>query len=100
MPACSSESVTADALRKKLLELVKQRGKDYGIIVRQVQGSGAGATASMGRGYDARRHRFGGQGTRLETRDATQAKRKRGSQQVTSESQLATRRPRSTRSTD
>ncbi len=44
----SSESVTSDALRKKLLELVKQRGKDYGIIVRQVQGSGAGATVSMG----------------------------------------------------
>jgi predicted Zn-dependent protease len=46
----ASESVTADALRKKLLELVKQRGKDYGIIVRQIQGSGAGATASMGQG--------------------------------------------------
>jgi hypothetical protein len=46
----SSESVTSDALRKKLLELVKQRGKDYGIIVRQVQGSGAGVNASMGPG--------------------------------------------------
>jgi hypothetical protein len=27
--------------RRKLLELVKQRGKDYGIIVRQVQGTDA-----------------------------------------------------------
>jgi predicted Zn-dependent protease len=44
----SSESVTSDALRKKLLELVKQRGKDYGIIVRQVQGTGAGVNASTG----------------------------------------------------
>jgi predicted Zn-dependent protease len=46
----SSESVPSDALRKRLLELVKQRGKDYGIIVRQVVGSGAGANASMGQG--------------------------------------------------
>jgi predicted Zn-dependent protease len=46
----SSESVTADALRKKLLELVKQRGKDYGIIVRQIQGSGASTNISIGSG--------------------------------------------------
>jgi predicted Zn-dependent protease len=46
----SSESVTSDALRRKLLELVKQRGKDYGIIVRQVHGSGAGVNASAGPG--------------------------------------------------
>jgi hypothetical protein len=50
----SSESVTADALRKKLLELVKQRGKDYGLIVRQVQGTGAGTTASTGQPGPAR----------------------------------------------
>jgi predicted Zn-dependent protease len=44
----ASQSVTADKLRSQLLEIVKQRGKEYGILVRQVQGSGATTVASGG----------------------------------------------------
>ena len=46
----ASQSVTADKLRQQLLDLVKQRGKEYGILVRQVQGSGASTVASGGPG--------------------------------------------------
>ena len=50
----ASQSVTADKLRHQLLELVKQRGKEYGILVRQVQGSGASTVASGGPGGTVR----------------------------------------------
>ena len=50
----ASQSVTADKLRHQLLELVKQRGKEYGILVRQVQGSGASTVASAGPGGTVR----------------------------------------------
>jgi predicted Zn-dependent protease len=50
----ASQSVTADKLRQQLLELVKQRGKEYGIIVRQVQGSGVTTVASSGPGSTVR----------------------------------------------